>query len=46
MLAKAYLDGRLLLDELITQRIRLTAINEGFAALSNGQAIRSVIIFD
>ena len=46
MLAKAYLDGRLLLDELITQRIRLAAINEGFAALRNGQAIRSVIIFD
>jgi S-(hydroxymethyl)glutathione dehydrogenase / alcohol dehydrogenase len=46
MLARAYLDGRLMLDELITQRFRLTAINEGFAALRNGQAIRSVIVFD
>jgi S-(hydroxymethyl)glutathione dehydrogenase/alcohol dehydrogenase len=46
MLAKAYLDGRLLLDELITQRIRLAAINEGFAALRNGQAIRTVVMFD
>jgi S-(hydroxymethyl)glutathione dehydrogenase/alcohol dehydrogenase len=46
MLAKAYLDGRLLLDELITQRIRLTAINDGFAALRNGQAIRTVVVFD
>jgi S-(hydroxymethyl)glutathione dehydrogenase / alcohol dehydrogenase len=46
MLAKAYLDGRLLLDELITQRIRLSAINEGFAALRNGQAIRTVVVFD
>jgi S-(hydroxymethyl)glutathione dehydrogenase/alcohol dehydrogenase len=46
MLAKAYLDGRLLLDELITQRIRLPAINDGFAALRNGQAIRTVVMFD
>jgi S-(hydroxymethyl)glutathione dehydrogenase / alcohol dehydrogenase len=46
MLARAYRDGRLMLDELITQRIRLDAINEGFAALRNGQAIRSVITFD
>src|SRR5216684_257257 len=46
MLAKSYLDGRLLLDELITQRIRLAAINEGFAALRNGQAIRTVVVFD
>jgi S-(hydroxymethyl)glutathione dehydrogenase/alcohol dehydrogenase len=46
MLAKAYLDGRLLLDELITQRIRLADINDGFAALRNGQAIRTVVVFD
>jgi S-(hydroxymethyl)glutathione dehydrogenase/alcohol dehydrogenase len=46
MLAKAYLDGRLLLDELITQRIRLAAINDGFMALRNGQAIRTVVVFD
>jgi S-(hydroxymethyl)glutathione dehydrogenase / alcohol dehydrogenase len=46
MLAKAYLDGRLLLDELITRRIALAAINDGFAALRNGQAIRTVVVFD
>ncbi|HZP79552.1 MAG TPA: Zn-dependent alcohol dehydrogenase [Pseudolabrys sp.] len=46
MLARAYLDGRLMLDELITQRIRLDAINDGFAALRAGKAIRSVITFD
>ena len=45
MLAQAYLDGRLMLDELITQRIRLDAINEGFSALRDGKAIRSVITF-
>jgi S-(hydroxymethyl)glutathione dehydrogenase / alcohol dehydrogenase len=46
MLAQAYLDGRLLLDELITERIRLDAINDGFAALRSGKAIRSVVMFD
>jgi S-(hydroxymethyl)glutathione dehydrogenase/alcohol dehydrogenase len=45
-LARAYLDGRLMLDELITRRIRLDAINDGFAALRDGQAIRSVVTFD
>jgi S-(hydroxymethyl)glutathione dehydrogenase / alcohol dehydrogenase len=46
LLARAYLDGRLMLDELITQRIRLADINDGFAALKGGQAIRSVVTFD
>jgi S-(hydroxymethyl)glutathione dehydrogenase / alcohol dehydrogenase len=46
LLARAYLEGRLMLDELITQRIRLDAINAGFAALKSGEAIRSVVVFD
>jgi S-(hydroxymethyl)glutathione dehydrogenase / alcohol dehydrogenase len=46
MLAKAYLDGQLMLDELITQHIALDDINEGFAALRDGKAIRSIITFD
>jgi len=46
LLAQAYLDGRLRLDELITQRIGLAAINDGFAALRSGNAIRSVVIFE
>jgi S-(hydroxymethyl)glutathione dehydrogenase/alcohol dehydrogenase len=46
LLAQAYLDGRLMLDELITRRIRLDAINDGFADLRNGQAIRTVVTFD
>ena len=45
MLARAYLDGRLLLDELITRRIALDEINAGFAALKAGEAIRSVVMF-
>ncbi len=44
-LARAYLDGRLKLDELITQRIKLEDINDGFAALKQGKAIRTVIEF-
>ncbi len=46
MLARAYLDGRLKLDELITKRVKLDAINAGFDALRAGQAIRSVVVFD
>jgi S-(hydroxymethyl)glutathione dehydrogenase/alcohol dehydrogenase len=45
MLAQAWLDGRLDLDGLITQRIGLDAINEGFDDLRAGRAIRSVITF-
>ena len=44
MLARAYLDGRLYLDELITRRIALDDINAGFAALKAGEAIRSVVM--
>jgi S-(hydroxymethyl)glutathione dehydrogenase / alcohol dehydrogenase len=45
MLVQSYLDGDLMLDELITQRIGLDGINEGFAALRDGKSIRSVIVF-
>lgn len=45
MLARAALDGRLMLDALITRRIRLDEINDGFDALRRGAAIRSVVLF-
>src|SRR6266446_2919402 len=45
LLARACLDGRLQLDELITRHIALDEINEGFAALKAGEAIRSVVMF-
>ncbi len=45
-IAWAYLDGRLELDSLVTARIALEEINEGFAALKAGEAIRSVVVFD
>ena len=34
------------LDELITRRIRLEDINEGFGALARGEGIRTVVQFD
>jgi S-(hydroxymethyl)glutathione dehydrogenase/alcohol dehydrogenase len=41
-----YRRGRLKLDELISTRLGLDAINEGFAALADGKVARSVIVFD
>jgi S-(hydroxymethyl)glutathione dehydrogenase / alcohol dehydrogenase len=46
LLARAYLDGSLLLDDLISRRITLEEINDGFAALKRGETIRSVVTFD
>jgi S-(hydroxymethyl)glutathione dehydrogenase/alcohol dehydrogenase len=45
MLAAAYLDGRLKLDELITGRVGLEDINRGFDDLRSGRAIRTVVQF-
>ena len=41
-----YLSGKLKLDELISQRIKLEQINEGFEEMKTGQLARSVILFD
>ena len=41
-----YLDGRLKLDELVSARIGLDEVNDGFAAMSRGEVARSVIVFD
>lgn len=43
-LADAYLDGRLKLDDMITGRIALDQINDGFDLLRRGEAIRTVIM--
>jgi len=42
-LVEQYLEGRLMLDELITRRIALDEINDGFADLANGIGTRTVI---
>jgi S-(hydroxymethyl)glutathione dehydrogenase/alcohol dehydrogenase len=42
-LAGLYLDGRLKLDELITQRLPLERIDEGFDAMRAGRTLRTVL---
>ena len=44
-LAQAYLDGKLKLDELISLRLPLDRINEGFAAMRRGHIVRAVVEF-
>lgn len=41
-----YLDGRLKLDELVSARISLDQVNEGFEQMKTGALARSVITFD
>ena len=43
LLTHAYLEGKLLLDELVTQHIKLDQINKGFASMERGEGIRTVI---
>ena len=45
-LVDMYLDGRLMLDEMVSARINLEEINEGFEAMKAGSVTRSVITFD
>lgn len=44
-LARMYLDGNLMLDEYITNRIKLSDVNAGLKRLKEGKEIRSVIQF-
>ncbi|NKC12086.1 MAG: zinc-binding dehydrogenase [Gammaproteobacteria bacterium] len=44
-LVELYLQGRLHLDDWISNRIKLDEINEGFKAMKEGKVIRSVIDF-
>ncbi len=43
-LARCYLEGRLKLDELISLRLPLEQINEGFEAMKRGDIVRAVLI--
>lgn len=45
-LSEMYLQGRLMLDELISGRWRLDQINEAFENTKSGQARRNIIVFD
>ena len=41
-----YLNGKLLLDDLISRRVGLDQINEAFEEMKSGEVARSVIVFD
>ncbi len=41
-----YLDGRLMLDEMVSAHIKLEDINAGFDEMKKGSVARSVIMFD
>jgi S-(hydroxymethyl)glutathione dehydrogenase/alcohol dehydrogenase len=41
-----YMAGKLKLDQLISQRIKLAQVNEAFEELKRGELARSVIVFD
>lgn len=41
-----YLDGRLMLDEMVSKTISLDEINEGFDEMKAGHVARSVVVFD
>jgi len=45
MMVDSYLRGDLKLDELVSRRIRLDEINEGFAALKRGEVVRAVVAY-
>jgi len=45
-LIELYMQGRLHLDDWISDHIKLEEINEGFAAMKAGKTIRTVIDFD
>jgi hypothetical protein len=45
-LARAYLEGHLKLDELITLRLRLKQVNEGFAGMAKGNVVRAVLLLN
>ena len=41
-----YLNGKLNLDDLVSQRIGLDQVQEGFEAIKKGEVARSVIVMD
>jgi S-(hydroxymethyl)glutathione dehydrogenase/alcohol dehydrogenase len=45
-LIEFHMQGRMQLDQLVSNRIRLEDVNEGFAAMERGGLARSVIVFD
>ena len=40
-----YMDGKIAIDDLITHRLKLDAINRGFELMKSGESIRSVVLY-
>jgi len=40
-----YMDGKIRIDELITHKLTLEQINDGFDLMTRGESIRSVVVF-
>ena len=45
-LVDMYMSGKLKLDQMVSQRIRLDQVNEGFEDMKKGELARSVIVFN
>jgi alcohol dehydrogenase len=45
-LVEQYRAGRLPVDRLLTHRLALEDVNEGFDRLAAGEAVRQAIVFD
>jgi S-(hydroxymethyl)glutathione dehydrogenase/alcohol dehydrogenase len=39
------MDGKIQIDPLITHKLELDDINEGFALMERGESIRSVVVY-
>lgn len=40
-----FLDGRLILEEMVSSRIRLDGLNESFRSMEKGENLRDIVIF-
>jgi S-(hydroxymethyl)glutathione dehydrogenase/alcohol dehydrogenase len=40
-----YMDGKINIDDLITHKLKLSDINEGFDLMHAGRSIRSVVVY-
>ncbi|MEG2033001.1 MAG: S-(hydroxymethyl)glutathione dehydrogenase, partial [Janthinobacterium sp.] len=40
-----YMEGKLNIDDLITHRLQLEEINQGFDLMKSGESIRSVVLY-
>ncbi len=45
-LANLYMNERLMLDEMISMRLKLEEINKGFEHLEQGKVARAIVVFD